>query len=113
MLCKRPVWDPLPDPNPPDPAGAQDFQALATELLPSIESGVDGLALSLLSLDAARAEGDAATAALALDLAAGQSDLYVLEAAAGADTLALELIQAAEQDAVLGSVANDIAGVLT
>jgi hypothetical protein len=50
---------------------------------------------------------------LGLDLAAGAVELDGMTAEANADTLETELTRAAEQDAELGSVDDDLGGALS
>ena len=111
-LIPRPVWAPLPDPPGPDPATATQFQQLAAEELGGIEPGCDQAGAGLAVTAAALTDAESAADQLGLDLAEGAVELAGMTAEAGADTLELELTQAAEQDAALESAATDAAGAL-
>ena len=112
-LIPRPVWDPLPEPPGPDPATETQFQQLAAEELEGIEPGCDQAGAGLAVTTAALTDAESASDQLGLDLAEGAIALEGMTAEAAADTLELELTQAAEQDAELGSVADEIGGALT
>ena len=112
-LIPKPAWEPLPDPPGPDPATATQFQQLAAEELEGIEPGCDQAGLALTATAAALTDAESASDQLGLDLAAGAAELDALTAEANADTLELELTQAAEQDAELGSVGDELGGALT
>ena len=111
-LVPRPQWEPLPEPEPPDPAQATEFQALAGEVLEGFEAGLDQVGLDLVDVDQARVEGTAAAETLGLDLAAGAAELGDLQVEAEADTLIPELTAAAAQDAALASAGSEVGGLL-
>ena len=112
-LIPRPTWAPLPDPPGPDPATATQFQQLAAEELEGIEPGCDQAGAGLAVTAAALTDAESASDQLGLDLAEGAAELEAMTAEANADTLELELTQAAEQDAELGSVDDEIGGALS
>jgi len=107
------VWAPLPDPPGPDPATETQFQQLAAEELEGIEPGCDQAGAGLAVTAAALTDAESAADQLGLDLAEGAVELEGMTAEAAADTLVPELEAAAEQDAELGSVADEIGGALS
>lgn len=111
-LIPRPTWAPLPDPPGPDPATATQFQQLAAEELGGIEPGCDQAGAGLADTAAALTDAESAADQLGLDLAEGATELEGMTAEADADTLELELTQAAEQDAELGVVSDEVAEAL-
>ena len=112
-MYPRPVWAPLPDPPGPDPATETQFQQLAAEELEGIEPACDQAGAGLAVTAAALTDAESASDQLGLDLAAGAAELDAMTAEANADTLETELTQAAEQDAELGSVDDEIGGALS
>jgi hypothetical protein len=111
-LIPRPVWDPLPDPPGADPASATQFQALAAEELEGIEPACDRAGAGLADTAAALTDAERAADQLGLDLAEGAVELEGMTAEAAADNLVPELEAAAEQDAALGVVSDDVAAAL-
>jgi hypothetical protein len=111
-LIPRPTWQPLPDPPGPDPATATQFQQLAAEELEGIEPASDQAGLALAATAAALTDAESASDQLGLDLAEGAAELDAMTAEANADTLETELAQAAEQDAALGTVSDEVATAL-
>ena len=107
------MWAPLPDPPGPDPATETQFQQLAAEELEGIEPGCDQAGAGLAVTAAALTDAESAADQLGLDLAEGAVELEGMTAEAAADTLVPELEAAAEQDAELGSVADEIGGALS
>ncbi len=97
----RPAFDPLPDPPGLDPDLLDDFQLLAGELLPSAEAALDQGALDWAEVAATLPPGEQAIEDLGRSLADGAVELEAMDAEATADTLELELVAAAEQDATL------------
>jgi hypothetical protein len=103
-----PIYEPLADPTPPDPADQTGFQLFTTENLPPFEGDLDSAHSALAGLF-----GDADAAASALDDLGGQlSEAFSILDKYGAEedawTFVNELAAASEQDAELGSLAGDV-----
>lgn len=110
-MVPRPIFDPIPEPAAPEPAGYTEMQTLAADLLPADESALDQAGLDLTAISAAANDGESGMNALGLDLAAGSEEMVAMQAEAEADTLIDELSAAGEQDAALGTAGLGVMNV--
>lgn len=112
-LISRPLWDPLPAPEGPDPALATDFQDLAAAEMSGVDLGLDQAGLDLGGVASGLTDAETDVDQLALDLAGAADALTALQGEAQADTLESELQAALYQDTELGSVADELGASLT
>jgi len=103
-----PVYTPLDDPAPADPADQTLFEVFTAANLPDIESGLDAAGNELATAGAGMDAAAAVLDTMGTDLAAAFAELEANAAEEDAITLADELAAAAEQDSELGSLADDV-----
>jgi hypothetical protein len=112
-LIPRPTWEPLPDPEGPDPATATEFQALADEHLGGLESWDDQASSSLGQMGSDQAAGEAELDAFGIERISSAEQLKNMQDEADKDTLEDEIREAAEQDAEMDSLFDELGEALT
>jgi hypothetical protein len=103
-----PIYSPLVDPTPPDPADLTDFQNWTAANLPDIESSMDAARNDLVDTWAGIAAAEVVMDAMGTDLASAFDTLSSYAAEEDADTFADELAAAAAGDAALADMLNNL-----
>lgn len=111
-LLPRLNFAPLPVLPDPDPAKANEFAALAAELLPPVDTADVTTGGDLASLHAAVSGAVVASASLGGAIAAGATELAAMVNESAADTLAPEIAAAVQQDTALLSAQSDLAATV-